>query len=102
MELSNSSLRLYSVSAAAKELRIRKETLSNLIEDGKIGIVQLGKRVKISHLELVEFIKRSTIKLSSKVNPTQTNIDSILKKHKTKNRNTASERIDKIFKNFKR
>ncbi len=100
--MGNTNLKLYSISAAAKELSIRKETLLNLINDGKIGIVKFGKRNKISNLELVKFIKNNTVIVKSKTNPNINNIDSIIKKHKYTHEQTASERIDIIFNNLKR
>lgn len=102
MEYYENNIKLYSISAAAKELSIRKETLSNMISEGKIGIVKIGKRNKIPHLELVQFIKNSTIKIRRENNPETKNIDSIIKKHKYTHEKTASEKIDIIFNNLKR
>ncbi len=93
----NNELKLYSISAAAKELSIRKDTLINLIETGKIGVIELGKRRKVPHLELIQFIKSNTAKVNPKVKTCSKGIESIIKKHKFASNNNSIDEINKVF-----
>lgn len=52
----HNSLRLLSISKAASALGIGRETLRQLIADGKIGIIKIGKGEKISVRELERFL----------------------------------------------
>ena len=47
---------LYSISRAAKLMGIGYSTLSKLIDEGKIPVVNVGNTIKISHQEIVNFI----------------------------------------------
>lgn len=47
---------LYSISKAAKLMGIGYSTLSKLIDEGKIPVVNVGNTIKISHQEIVNFI----------------------------------------------
>lgn len=58
--VNDSRLKLYSKSEAAKLLGIRKSILLTWIENGELGSLQVGKRIKISHLELEKFLKNKT------------------------------------------
>ncbi|MBL1215421.1 MAG: helix-turn-helix domain-containing protein [Ignavibacteriae bacterium] len=93
----NNELKLYSISAAAKELTIRKVALINLIETGKIGVIELGKRRKVPHLELIQFIKSNTIKLNPKFKTYSKGIESIVKKHKHSSNDSSIDEINKVF-----
>lgn len=55
MELNELKLKLYSLSSAAKLLKISRDTLKGLIAQGKIGTIQINKRKKISYEELLRF-----------------------------------------------
>ncbi|MCB0731670.1 MAG: hypothetical protein KDC88_11615 [Ignavibacteriae bacterium] len=99
----NNELRLYSITAAAKKLTIRKEALLNLIESGKIGVNNgFGTRRKISHLELVRYIKSSTVYVNPDNNKKSCNIDSIVKKYKYVKKEKPIDEINKIFNKLKR
>lgn len=54
MEATN-QLQLYSISAAAKLLHLGKDAVYDLVADGKIGYIPIGKRKKIPYQELVRF-----------------------------------------------
>lgn len=56
----NTSLELLSVSGAARVMKIGKNTLYQLISQGKIKTIALGKRVKIARSELRNFIKNES------------------------------------------
>lgn len=101
MEEKNAELKLYSISAAAKQLSVRKDNLLKLIEDGKIGVLNIGSRRKISHLELVQFIKSNTVKLNPASSHRRITIGSITQKHKSKRKKETINEIDKIFDKFK-
>jgi len=98
----NNELKLYSITTAAKELAIRKETLLDLIEDGKIGVIELGARRKISHIELVRFIKSNSILISPISKNNKISIDTIVKKHKYSNKEKSIDKINKVFNKLKR
>ena len=53
------SLKLLSVSKAAKILGIRIETVNSLIKQGKIKVIPLGERLKIPLFELERFVKEN-------------------------------------------
>jgi excisionase family DNA binding protein len=48
--------RLYSLNEAARKLKIGYETLVRLIEEGRIGVIEIGNRMKIPHTELMRFL----------------------------------------------
>ncbi|MDR3593428.1 helix-turn-helix domain-containing protein [Clostridium sp.] len=52
---SSNQLKLYSLSEAAKVMGIGRDSLRNLIADGKIGTILVGNNKKISHQELIRF-----------------------------------------------
>ena len=54
-------LKLYSISAAAKTLSLGKDRMYRLVEEGKIGYIEMGKRRKIPYQELVRFQNENTI-----------------------------------------
>lgn len=54
-------LRLYSISQASKELGISRATLHSLINEGRIGVIKISKRTRISHTELQRFLSENTI-----------------------------------------
>ena len=60
MEVKNNNLHLYSLAQAAKLLGIGRDTLHTLIAQGKIGVITISKRNKISHAELQRFINDNT------------------------------------------
>lgn len=47
--------KLYSITQAAREMHIGKDTLYRLIYDGKIGVIKIGKREKIPVMEIEKF-----------------------------------------------
>ena len=93
----NNDLKLYSISAAAKKLSIRKQQLSNLISSGKIGILTIGKRRKVPHCELVKFTFNNTYKLNNQATSTLPDINSLIQKYKSPNRANATAIIEKLL-----
>lgn len=59
------NLKLLSRSEAAGYLCIGKSALNNLIEEGRIPIIMLGKRIKIPLKELSRFIDENSTTLSN-------------------------------------
>jgi len=59
----NSTAKLLSLSEAAKELNVGRDTLNNLIKNGKIGFIILGLRKKIAQAELLRYIESETLHL---------------------------------------
>lgn len=58
-------LRLLSKSAAARYLSIGLKNLNHLIQEGRIGLIQVGKRYKISLRELDRFSNENIVYASS-------------------------------------
>lgn len=54
-------LKLYSISQAAKLLGISRVTLHSLVEQGRIGVIQINERSRISHSELERFLCENTM-----------------------------------------
>jgi excisionase family DNA binding protein len=57
----NNELKLYSISAAASNMGISRDTVRELINKGKIGFIPIGNRKKIPHREIVKFQKDSIV-----------------------------------------
>lgn len=57
------TLELLSISSAARKLAIGKDTMYRLINEGKIGFIQIGKRKKITFSELLRFQNDNTQKI---------------------------------------
>jgi|GEM_PF-2649622 excisionase family DNA binding protein len=55
-------LKLHSVSASAKMLKISQDSLKKLIDQGRIGTLNLGKRRKIPEPEIIKFLEENTIR----------------------------------------
>lgn len=55
-------MKLYSISQAARETRLDRGTISDLIRKGKIGVLLLSKkRPKIPESELARWIRENTV-----------------------------------------
>lgn len=84
------SLRLLSVNEAREILKIRHEAVKKLIEDGKIEVIIIGKRIKIPMRNLNKFIEENSKNISEENELTKSSslhylneeIDSIIKNHK--------------------
>ena len=62
MEESSESLRLYSISAAAKQMCISRESIRSFLNTGKLGYIIIGRSTKISHQEILKFQTENTIR----------------------------------------
>lgn len=60
MEGTNNNLRLYSLSQAARKLGLGRDTLKNLIDQGKLGTITILKRKKVPEEELQRFLTQNT------------------------------------------
>lgn len=61
MDEVKNSLKLLSISAAAKELNIGASKLQDLIENGEIGVISLpNRRLKVPYNELVRWLQEKT------------------------------------------
>ena len=87
-------LRLLSVNEARVILKVRHETVRKLIEEGKIEVIIIGKRIKIPLNSLKKFIAENTRRiteeekeqyLSDSRDYVNNKIDSIIKKHIRRN-----------------
>ncbi len=61
----------------------------------------MGKRRKIPHLELIQFIKSNTTKVNPKVKTYSKGIESIVKKHKYSSNNNSIDEINAVFNKIK-
>ena len=93
-EISTESLRLLSVNEARELLRVRYETVKKLIEEGKIEVMIIGKRIKIPFISLMKFIEENARTLNEEQKEERlatsrdfinTKVDSIIKKHLRRN-----------------
>ncbi len=75
MEEKNQNLHLYSVAHAAKLLGLGRDTLHKLIAQGKIGVIKISKRNKISHAELERFIAVCSVREITQTEKSFTNKD---------------------------
>lgn len=57
----NKQFKLYSISSATRLLAVGKDTLYKLISEGRVRVIKIGKRYKISHMELVRFQSENSI-----------------------------------------
>jgi excisionase family DNA binding protein len=55
-------LKLFNRTEAANALSIGKDALSLLINEGKIGVIQIGERWMISYREIARYIEENTIR----------------------------------------
>jgi excisionase family DNA binding protein len=91
------NIRLYSISEAAKEMHIGKTQLYMLINEGRLGTVKIGKQRKVSHMELIRFIRENTVSFSNTV--TNRDIQNYLsKKTKWKMKKTETDKFIKSLK----
>lgn len=65
MENNYTELSLLSLSKAAAILKIGKESLTKLINTGKIGVVMINNRSKITYQELQRYVTNNTIYYST-------------------------------------
>jgi len=59
-------LKLFNRTEAAKVMSIGRDALGLLINEGKIGIIQLGERRMISYREIARYIEENTIRADCK------------------------------------
>jgi excisionase family DNA binding protein len=92
--ISTDNLRLLSVNEARELLRVRHETVKKLIEEGKIEVMIIGKRIKIPFISLMKFIEENARTLNEEQREERlatsrdfinTKVDSIIKKHLRRN-----------------
>jgi excisionase family DNA binding protein len=66
--------KLISKSEAARLLGIGKETLTSLIDRGRIKVIMINSRIKISHSELDRFLKDNSVALTIKKESPMNNV----------------------------
>lgn len=88
--LSREDLRLLSINEVSQILTIRDEAVKKFIEEGRIEVIKIGKRIKIPMISLKKFIHQNARKINTEEKEehlTKTNgylnnkVDSIIKKH---------------------
>lgn len=60
-------IRLLSLSEASKRMKIGRDTLVGLIEDGKLGVLIVGKRQKIAVREIIRYIDENTVRIAKPI-----------------------------------
>jgi len=84
------SLRLLSINVVREILKVRHETVRKLIEDGKIEVIIIGKRIKIPMRSIEKFIEENARVISNEQKDEhlttsrkyiKDHVDSIIKKH---------------------
>lgn len=56
--------KLYSITEAAREMHLGKDTLYGLISEGEIGTIKIGKRAKIPASEIERFQTENIVRLT--------------------------------------
>jgi len=59
-------LKLFNRTEAAEVMSIGRDALGLLINEGKIGIIQIGERWMIAYKEIARYIEENTIRADSK------------------------------------
>ena len=95
MDGNNNNLRLYSVAQAAKMLGVGRDTLNSLIAQGKIGVIKILKRNKISYNELDHFLQENTVREIQSPAPEFTDKD--VKSFISNRNDKKGKNLDSIF-----
>jgi len=95
MDGNNNNLRLYSVAQAAKMLGVGRDTLNSLIAQGKIGVIKILKRNKISYNELDHFMQENTVREIQ--SPTLEFTDKDVKSFISSRNDKKGKNLDSIF-----
>ena len=91
-EIMTESLKLLSVNEAREILKVRHETVKKLIEDGKIEVIIVGKRIKIPMRSLDKFIEKNARVIT----------DEQKDEHLTTSRKYLNDHVDIIIKKHTR
>ena len=105
--MEKNELKLFSIHAAARVLCIGRDTLCKLIREGKIGYIEIGRRKKIPHQELIRFqteslIKKVEIKESSALSPMDIEMFFNRRKRPTPPSLNGEKILEKIMKKHKK
>ena len=55
-------LKMYSISQAAKQMQLSRDTIKGLISAGKLGYIEIGRSKKIPHGEILRFQRECIIR----------------------------------------
>ncbi|NPV10595.1 MAG: helix-turn-helix domain-containing protein [Ignavibacteria bacterium] len=64
-EKTYSNTSLLTITETAQCLNISREMVYNLIQQGRLGVIQLNTRFKVPYSEIERFIKENTVYVSS-------------------------------------
>jgi len=95
MDGNNNNLRMYSIAQAAKMLGVGRDTLNSLIAQGKIGVIKILKRNKISYNELDHFMQENTVREIQ--SPTLEFTDNDVKSFISNRNDKKGKNLDSIF-----
>ena len=80
-----SHLKLYSITETARLLGVGRDVVYEIMRQGKLGYIELGKRKKIAFTEIQNFIANNTKhQTGNSTAISELNIITSFKKHKTK------------------
>jgi excisionase family DNA binding protein len=89
-------LKCLSVNAASKRLKIRSETVLQLISEGKIGFIKMNNRYKIPVASLIKFIEGAE---ENKIEETKKNrIEEV--KFSFNKKDYIKKKVDEIIKKY--
>lgn len=95
-----SPVKLYSITETARLLGVGKDAIYDLIRQGKLGYIELGKRKKIAFTEIQNFIANNTKhQTGNSTIKSELDIINSFEIHKTKVSSLDGEKIlEKIMK----
>lgn len=98
--MENNEIKLLTISKAAKEMSIGKERIYKLINEGKIGCINMGKKRFIPHTELVRYIKDNTQYITSRTDVFEFSKNSNLSTNSSTIEFNSSELFNKLKENL--
>ena len=103
--MKQNDIKLYSISKAAKEMGISRESVNALIAEGLLGVITIKKNKKISHLEIIKYQNENTIRTKdnyqSKIKNQSTLNGLFDNKVKTPAQNSGKEILENIIRKDK-
>ncbi len=88
--------RLYTLSGAAHKLGIGYTSLTNLINEGKIGTITINRNKKISHMEILRFLKEEIMYMHPSL-PTQAAYEELIEEKSSSEIFSEEELLNKIL-----
>lgn len=89
-------LKLFNRTEAAEAMSIGRDALALLINNGKLGVIQVGERWMISYKEILRYIEENTIR-ADQVNSEKINLETFRESSFTRPTFDSAELLTKIL-----